>query len=528
MKNWRSSLPSVAIVVASLGAFCVGGHFAAKSLIENQQLRQLGELTDVVLRRSEVAVDFGAASLDEIIKGGNIDCEPASLQAFRLRVYQRSAVKDVRLVNSDGSVICSAYSETLEFDMGWVGRSDMLFSRDMSHLLFRVQQFGADALGIMRDLGDGRSLVAILGINSYLFDIMPAELRAHSRVTVKLSNGQQLSEFFVDDIPLAHPLEFVRHSSHYPLQATISVDRSALAGWNTQGYWPTMLLAAALGLVFGLVLIRTRRVEGPLAELDRALDKEQFKPYFQPIFHLQTGAIIGCEVLARWVRDDGSVVPPMNFIPLAETSGRIRPMTWQILMQALKELNTLLRENKEFKLSLNIVPSHLLDADFIGTLRRTVASAKVSARQITLEITERDKLDDIVRAANVVRELRDLGFRVAIDDVGVGHSGLSQLKALGASTMKIDKFFVDTITRDGTTASIVEMLVRLARELSMTVVAEGIETDDQLQALSACGVEEGQGYLVSPPVPGAKFTQLFEVQQARSEIRAVLDASMVA
>src|SRR6516225_4794790 len=106
MKNWRSSLPSVAIVVASLGAFCVGGHFAAKSLIENQQLRQLGELTDVVLRRSEVAVDFGAASLDEIIKGGNIDCEPASLQAFRLRVYQRSAVKDVRLVNSDGSVIC--------------------------------------------------------------------------------------------------------------------------------------------------------------------------------------------------------------------------------------------------------------------------------------------------------------------------------------------------------------------------------------------------------------------------------------
>jgi c-di-GMP phosphodiesterase len=527
-KSWRSRLPSVAIVASSLGAFCAGGHFAANALIGSLQMRQLNELTDVVLRRSEVAVDFGAASIDEIVKGGNIGCEPTTLQAFRLRVYQRPGVKDVRLVNSDGSVICSAYSETLEFDKGWVGRKDMLFSRDVSLLLFRVEQFGADALGVMRDLGDGRSLVAILGINSYLFDIMPAELRAHSKVVVELANGQALGEFALDDIALGDPIDFVRHSSRYPLLAAISVDRTALAGWNGQFYWPAMLLATALGLVFGLVLIRTRRVEGPLAELDRALANEQFRPYYQPTFHLKSGVILGCEALARWIRDDGSVVPPMNFIPLAESSGRIRPMTWQILNRALKDLNTLLRENKEFKLSVNIVPSHLLDADFVPTLRRVVAAAKVSTRQIVLEITERDKLDDVARAAEVVRDLRDLGFRVAIDDVGVGHSGLSHLKALGATTMKIDKFFVDTITRDGSTTAIVEMLVRLALDLDMTVIAEGIETEDQVQALCACGVEQGQGYLVSPPVPVAKFAELVEIQQAKSEIRAALDAPLVA
>ncbi|WP_024518362.1 EAL domain-containing protein [Bradyrhizobium sp. Tv2a-2] len=527
-KTWRWSLPSVAIVAASLAAFCAGGHFAAKALIQSQQMRQLGELTDVVLRRSEVAVDSGSASMDEIVKAGNIDCEPAALQAFRLRVYQRPGVKDVRLANSDGSVICSAYSETLEFDKGWVGRSDMLPSRDSSLLLFRVEQFGADALGVMRDRGDSRSLVAILGINSYLFDIMPAELRAHSTVTLKLTNGQALGEFSLDEIAVVHPIDFVRSSARYPLLAMISVDRAALARWNGQLYWPAMLLAALLGLVFGLVLIRTRRVEGPLAELDRALVREQFKPYYQPTFHLKSGAILGCEVLARWIRDDGSVVPPMNFIPLAESTGRIRPMTWQILNQALKDLNALLRERKEFKLSVNIVPSHLLDADFVPTLRRVVASAKVATRQIVLEITERDKLDDIARAAEVVRELRDLGFRVAIDDVGVGHSGLSQLKVLGATTMKIDKFFVDTITRDGSTTSIVEMLVRLAKDLAMTVIAEGIETADQVQALCSCGVEEGQGYLVSPPLPIAKFAELVEVQQAKSDIRAALDAAMVA
>jgi c-di-GMP phosphodiesterase len=527
MRIWRSSLP-VVIVLASLTAFCAAGHFAAKALIDAQQLRQLDELADVVLRRSEVAVDFGSASIDEIARSGRVGCEPSSLQIFRLHVYQRSAIKDIRLVNADGSVICSAYSETLEFDKDWVSRPNMLASRDKSLLLFRVEQFGGDALGVMRDLDDRRAMVAILGINSSLFDIMPAELRPRSQVLVELSNGQQLGHFSLEDHEFANGIDFVRRSARYPLQATIRVDSAALAKWNRQGYWPAMLIAAALGLIFGLVLNRTRRVEGPLAELDRALAKGQIKPFFQPTFHLQTGAIIGCEVLARWIRDDGTVVPPMQFIPLAESSGRIRPMTWQLLTAALKELNALLREHKEFKLSLNVVPSHLLSEGFVETLRRNVLSARVAARQIVLEITERDKLDDLDHASKVVHSLRDFGFRVAIDDVGVGHSGLSHLKGLGATTMKIDKFFIDTITQDGSTAAIVEMLVRLARDLHMNVIAEGIETEDQVSALTQCGVEEGQGYLVSPPVPPAKFIELFEIRQARADIMAALQAPLVA
>jgi len=409
MQIWRSSRP-VAIVLASLAAFCAAGHFAANALITAQQYRQLDELTEVVLRRSEVAVDYASAGIDAIVRSGQVGCEPSSLQIFRLHVYQRSAIKDVRLVNTDGSVICSAYSETLEFDRDWVSRRDMLPARDAGLLLFRVQQFGGDALGVMRDLDDRRALVAILGINSSLFDIMPAELRARSQVLVELSNGQQLGQFSLEDYDSGKDIDFVRRSDRYPLQATIHVDRGALTRWNRQGYWPAMTIAAALGLIFGVVLNRTRRVEGPLGELDRALAKGQIKPFFQPYFHLQTGAILGCEVLARWIRDDGTVVPPMQFIPLAESSGRIRPMTWQILSAALKELNTVLRDDKEFKLSFNVVPSHLLSDGFIETLRRTVSSAKVSARQIVLEITERDKLDDLDRAAKVVHELRELGF----------------------------------------------------------------------------------------------------------------------
>jgi EAL domain-containing protein (putative c-di-GMP-specific phosphodiesterase class I) len=204
-------------------------------------------------------------------------------------------------------------------------------------------------------------------------------------------------------------------------------------------------------------------------------------------------------------------------------------MTWQLLGRALADLQPHLKADKDFKLSFNVAPRHMLRAGFVETLRSTVAAARVSTRQIVLEVTERDELDDLARAAAVVGELRDYGFRVAIDDVGVGHSGLSRLKGLGANAIKIDKFFVDTITVDASTTTIVEMLVALARDFHMTVVAEGVETEEQVRALISCGVEEGQGYLVAAPLPFAKFSELLASRRATSAVAAPAgDTALVA
>lgn len=505
------------MLAASVGLFLAAGHFAAKAIIDGHQRRQLEELADVALRRAEVAVNFGAATLDELASKGTLNCDPGTLQSVRLQVYQRSTVKDIRLVNRDGSVICSAYSETLEFDSGWVDRADMSTSQNGRLLLFRVDQFSGVALGVLRDLDTTSSVVAILGINSYLFDIMPAELRPHSEVLLRLKSGLEVGRFPASHDALAHSVNITNSSAHYPLETIIRVDTDVLQRWNNEAYWPTMSIALCLGVAFGFLLTKTRpRLEGPIADIDRALARHEFKPFFQPTFDLRTGEIVGCEVLARWVRGDGAVVSPINFIPLAESSGRIGPMTWQILSAALKDARQLLRENKNFKLSFNVAPRHLLSDGFIETLREIVVTAKVSARQIVLEVTERSELPNLEVAAAVVKELRELGFRVAMDDVGVGNSGLSQIKGLGANTIKIDKFFVDTITQDEAAATIVAMLVRLARDLRMTVVAEGIETSEQIQALIACGVEEGQGYVVSPPLPFAKFSGLLLSRRANA------------
>jgi c-di-GMP phosphodiesterase len=527
MKLRWPSVTELALVAGSLAAFAAGGHFAAKAVIQGQQSRQLEELTDVALRRSEVAVEFGAATLDELAKRGPLNCDPVSLQSVRLQVYQRSAVKDIRLVNRDGSVICSAYSETLEFDNGWVERPAMLHSRDGRLMLFRVDQFNGVALGVLRDIDERNSLVAILGMNSYLLDIMPAELRAHSEVVLELNNGSEIGRFALKPhAEFSHLISFNNVSSRYPLHATILVEDDVLQRWNNEAYWPTMLIALGLGAAFGLLLTRaTARLEGPIADIDRGLARGEFRPFYQPIFDLRTGAILGCEALARWIREDGSIIPPMSFIPLAESSGRIELMTWQILATALKELYPRLREDKQFRLSINVAPRHMLSDGFFDTLRRVVAGGKVSARQIVLEVTERDELTDLGRAAAAVKQLREFGFKVAMDDVGVGHSGLSQMKGLGANTIKIDKFFVDSITEDKSAATIVETLARLARDLHMTVVAEGIETVEQVQALIACGVEEGQGYLVSPPLPFGKFDELVETRRSRAFAEAIAQES---
>jgi len=270
MKAARPKLSLAALVLAGMAAFALAGHIAATRFIHDQQARQLDGLTEVVLRRAEFAVDFATASLDELAGRGLATCDPASLQAIRLHVYQRSAVKDIRLVNSDGSVICSAYSETLEFDKGWVDRADMLASRDSKLMLFRVEQFGGDALGVLRDIGDKKALVAILGINSSLFDIMPAELRAHGEVLLALTNGAQLGEFALDaDKALAHPIDFEKSSARFPLRAVIRIDKSVLSTWNSEIYWPAMAVALALGVLFGVLLSRTRRMARGSTEYSR-------------------------------------------------------------------------------------------------------------------------------------------------------------------------------------------------------------------------------------------------------------------
>jgi sensor c-di-GMP phosphodiesterase-like protein len=175
-----------------------------------------------------------------------------------------------------------------------------------------------------------------------------------------------------------------------------------------------------------------------------------------------------------------------------------------------------LSADKNLTLSFNVSPAHFATPGFDQALRTRVAESKVSFRQIAIEITERQPLENLEAAVTNVRALQELGFKISIDDVGIGHSGLSHVQSLGADTLKIDKFFVDTIDSDSTAKSIVEMLVRLAARLDMSIIAEGIELDTQADALRKLGVTQGQGFLVSRPMPMDDFIRFTATPRARA------------
>jgi len=348
--------------VLTLLATAGGGHWAATALIRFQQDKQLREIATAALRRAEASVDFAAASLRELSTKSLIVCEAADLQAARLSIYRRGALKDIRVTDAKGAVLCSAYPETLEFDEGWTTRDAMLPTSDPAVRLFRVDQFFGTALGVFRDgaqviaeKGEEPApggLAAILGVRGASFDVMPGELQGRSAVDLELSDGRSIARTASGlDENRVDALTVSLASERMPLRAVVRVDRAALRSWDQEPYWPIMALSTALGAVLAAFLLRqASRPADPVALLDEAIEAGEFRPYLQPIFELGSGTVVGAEILARQIRPGGEVVPPSRFIPLAEQSRRIGAITWRILRQALEEASPLLSRDPSFKI----------------------------------------------------------------------------------------------------------------------------------------------------------------------------------
>lgn len=517
MKEHRTDyLVRIFTVLAAIVMFLSAGHLAAKRLISLQQTRQIQEFGQTAILRSDASIDVGVKSIETISKQGPMACSQASLQRIRLQIYRSSSIKDVRYVSRSGIIGCSAFSETLEFDKRWATRSEMIPVLGTTLRFFRVEQFFGMALGVLKDFDDGSGIVGILGIDATQLDLLPNELRSKSYVSLQLDNGLEIAR---TDTASPRPDErsalIVEHESHrYPVSVRISVDRSALLTWNRQLYTPIVTLSGGLGVIFGILIAWLfQRSRNPLAEIDRAIANGEFRPFYQPIFELESGRIIGAEVLARWVRLNGDIIPPSRFIELAENTGRIESITRRQVKDALAELAAVLAIDRDFKLSFNVVPKHFLSEEFLPELDDIVKRSNASSGQVTIELTEREAFEDPDRAASMVRRAQSLGFRVYLDDVGVGHSGLSQIQSLHVDGIKVDKFFVDALHEDNSTSLVIEMLVRLAREKSMGIIAEGIESNTQVTELLACGIRHGQGYVKSRPVPCVSFLELYGIDQ---------------
>ncbi len=245
---------------------------------------------------------------------------------------------------------------------------------------------------------------------------------------------------------------------------------------------------------------------GMVAALRSALDNEELILHYQPKVAVGGGELCGVEALVRWPDPERGLVPPADFIPLAESTGLIKPLTIYVLKQALAQVGEWLDKGLEVPVAVNLAARSLLDAGFPGQVAALLKDAGVPPELLELEVTETMMLEDPTRSMEVLTRLDAMGIALSIDDFGTGYSSLAQLKRLPVRTLKIDRGFVAAMCSDDRDAFIVRSSIQLGHNLGLTVVAEGVEDSSTLAALGTLGCDSAQGYLIKRPCAADELT----------------------
>lgn len=250
---------------------------------------------------------------------------------------------------------------------------------------------------------------------------------------------------------------------------------------------------------------------GVLKELRHDFSESKLEVWYQPQIDLATHRVIGCEALLRWPNDQGSFISPGIFVPLAEQSGLILPIGQWVLDQACKTQKHLSEQGFDMRIAVNVSVPQFRDPNFVDKVKATLQDYQVSPEKIELEVTESIVMDEPEIVIEALTELKKHGLEIAIDDFGTGFSSLSYLKKLPLNRIKIDRAFVKDIPEDS--GAIAELIVALGKKLGLCTIAEGIENNDQANALKEMGCDEAQGFMFAKPMPLDELMQFLLVKK---------------
>jgi EAL domain-containing protein (putative c-di-GMP-specific phosphodiesterase class I) len=250
-------------------------------------------------------------------------------------------------------------------------------------------------------------------------------------------------------------------------------------------------------------------------DLRKALDQGEFRVYYQPIVSLQTGKITGFEALTRWQRPEG-ILPPIEFIAVAEEIGLIIPMNRQLLREACQHLRSWQSEfpsSPPLTMSVNITSREFAQPDLASEIRKLLEQTGVDPGCLQLEITETIAMGDAEKSGHVLAQLKATGIGLSIDDFGTGYSSLSRLHRIPVDTLKIDRAFISNMDSDPESREIVRIIIMLAHNLGLKVVAEGAETEEHINLLKQLNCEMAQGYFFSRPADDQAMAKLLVSNQ---------------
>lgn len=505
----------VAVIAGALvaGLPVVMIHRGLDAYVERQASEEVRLAAQRAIARAEWRIGQVIAALSAVGMIGLRTCANIDPGAVRHAVMATAPLKEISVTDEAGTPRCLSQGTTRAAVLSRELRTadDRVFLAVM-----RAPELDERALRVIwRRADDPLQLAAQIPADVFLSDGSSSTASSDPAVRVMLSEGTVIAAPAAGRDDATEDGDTIRahnQSSRYPLLATATVSRTAVFAEHADLRSIGLLVGAVLALltIALALLIPLRGRSNPIAEMERALENNEFIPYYQPVVDLRTGAIVGAEVLMRWRKADGSVIPPAAFIPLAESSGLIMEMTRALMRSARDEFAQVLGLRPRVRIGFNLTARHFASEAIVGEIREIFAGSPIRMSQIVLEVTERDPLGDLDTARRVIASLQEFGCKVAIDDVGTGHGGLSYMLKLGANYIKIDKLFIDAIGTERYSTAIIETLIELARRMRMEIFAAGVENFDQVKYLRERGIFLAQGYTFAPPLPGALFRQLLE------------------
>ena len=311
----------------------------------------------------------------------------------------------------------------------------------------------------------------------------------------KLSNGQEI--FITVSVGVAEYPEAASKTLELINCAEIVMFKAKSMGKDKVLYYNGTILDDFLKNV---------KIENKLKD---AVFQQNFTMYYQPQFRTNDRALRGVEALIRWKDDNGKMISPAVFIPIAEKSGAIVPIGTWVIEESLRAFAEWKRKyHYPMVMSLNISAIQYRQPDFIDNVIKLMEKYDVSPSEIELEITESVLIDDFTEITEKLVLLRDIGIKISLDDFGTGYSSLSYLKGLPIDTLKIDKSFIDTVITDENTRIITESIIYMVKKLGFETIAEGVETEEQFRYLNEIDCDNIQGYFLGKPMPSEKIENL--------------------
>ncbi|QDZ10275.1 EAL domain-containing protein [Devosia ginsengisoli] len=502
--------------------YLLDGYVRVREKADTKQ--NVGAITSQI----EIGVNDAIASLRRVLAESPSLCTPTFVANVQREIESSLNLKQVLVENSDGVQYCDAFGRNVVYSP--LSESLPVPGRTESITLVQLGGLDMPALKITQTFGQTRLVSAFVPLMGQTSDGLAQGLASAAMMRVLLTNGTPVltvgdSSAFDRRSSSAEFIYAQGFAGELPLKVEYAVPFvMARASYADLDMVFTAIACGMSAVVLLLSLGYVRRSRVPAFDLERAIARGEIKPYYQPVINLRTGELMGCEVLCRWEKKNGQVIPPGAFIDYAEVTGLAIPMTLSLMQQVKFDLSDLSQMMPELKISINLFEGHFRDDSIVEDVQAIFGNSPIGFRQLVFEITERHPLGNSAVANSVIAGLHALGSRLAMDDAGTGHSNLAYLGTLGVDVIKIDRIFVDMVKPGTTQVPVLDGLIALAKDLDCEIVAEGVETEEQALYLRSRGVVQAQGYIFAPALKIGAFRELATALHATATPRSRIES----